>query len=596
MSGVAEAILCGIVVEILKTCYVHGKKLVQVYRHAEEYKAKDAAAMENVVSKLLNIKDFYVEFWPHTPLRDRIVLGKCLKHIHSALSVVCIGNDASLMVGTETFTAMSATDIYQRLGEYGAAVDGMGFSSSGDSRSADGFWERVKKEVGKATDKMTYSFSGKDRHTKLIRMVGEWINEIDELIAFRSNQLILRGIIRSKPLMQLVQSRNLPNTSNRIELLLTGNFTPPESVERNPLNNAVTTFDRNAITITDSAALQTTDPASDPSSITSLGCGGNRHWATFSQRTPGLSAQKVIIEFRPITQFEHTVVDVEIRTKVLRDVRSLISALRIAARSQEKLHVLDCLGLFEVPNAIGIIFKLPFEDPTRLRCQTLNSILLNETADNVLSRKLSNRITLATSLAWTLSRFHVATWVHKSFSSDNILLFQDTTKISEPDNGYSWNSPFLVGFELARSSFAFSGPLIPQPLEWKYRAYTHPDRLRRDGSPHAFVRFKKRHDIYSFGVVMLELALLCPFTAPRFQNNPNPSKNLNKLPPTELLEFFRSMAQKLSRNMGSIYADMTLRCLEGNFEIAEADDDTNDTGLTERFIEDVCVRLQSIQV
>jgi hypothetical protein len=161
--------------------------------------------------------------------------------------------------------------------------------------------------------------------------------------------------------------------------------------------------------------------------------------------------------------------------------------------------------------------------------------------------------------------------------------------------GYSWDSPFLVGFELARHSLTISDPQSQRPMEWKYRVYTHPQRLGNGGLQN-FVKFNKRHDIYSLGVVLLEIGFLTLFTAPRFVNNPDPSKNLDKLSPSELARRFRGMARSLNANMGNLYAEATLRCLEANFRVDQAEDDAEDTLLTECFIVQVCELLESIRV
>jgi hypothetical protein len=54
--------------------------------------------------------------------------------------------------------------------------------------------------------------------------------------------------------------------------------------------------------------------------------------------------------------------------------------------------------------------------------------------------------------------FYMARWVHKRFSSDNILMFQDLMVTGEEWDSVTWSSPYLVGFDLAIPNEAFSGP------------------------------------------------------------------------------------------------------------------------------------------
>ena len=122
---------------------------------------------------------------------------------------------------------------------------------------------------------------------------------------------------------------------------------------------------------------------------------------------------------------------------------------------------------------------------------------------------LEDRIALATALAWSLSSFHDAKWVHKRFTSDNILLFQSTQ-----GSEVSWGTPYLVGFELTRPNIAWSGPIDRAALLWSNRVYTHPDRVENEPST---IRFRKIHDIYSLGVVLLEIGMMTTVTSQKWE-------------------------------------------------------------------------------
>ena len=129
-------------------------------------------------------------------------------------------------------------------------------------------------------------------------------------------------------------------------------------------------------------------------------------------------------------------------------------------------------------------------------------------------------------------------------------------------------------------------------MEW---IYTHPKQLGKIGQ--TYIKFTNtRHDIYSLGVVLLEIGLLTIFTAPQFVNNSDPSKTLDRLGPSDLAQRFRGMARSLKAYMGGLYMEATLWCLEGDFRVDEAEDGTEDTLLTDRFIVQVCEVLVSIRI
>ena len=602
MSGVGEGIAAGVILQVLQTCYVYGRKWLENYRRAGEFKVQDAEEMEHTINKLLNIKEFYLAYWVQVPGRERLILARYLGRIHNLLCDNPLAQESLVtVVGTETFHALTPADVYQQLGQYTAELErsGASIASEEDRNYVERLWDTAKKEVSKVKERVAFSVVGRDRTKKVLRIVEEWIGKIDDLIGYRATLILLKHITSPRTFTEHMQRLDLPNMRNQIGLLLTNSTTLPLNIQDDTdLNPSVTVFARRAVTCM--KPFDTSPPSATSSSSfvnSTFSASGTRTnsrcWAKFAPGPMSDSPTSVIIEFKPVPVTDNPHNDEEIRTAILRQVRSLIKALRIGAREPSKFHVMDCLGLFEDLDALGIIFKPPYEDRNRFRCQTLNAIIENDSHDRFLSRSFGNRIALATALSWSLVRFHLATWVHKKISTHNILLFQDME--ADDGDGYSWDSPFLVGFELARHSLANSNPQQQRPMEWKQRIYTHPQRVGNDRHQ-TFVKFTKRHDIYSLGVVLLEIGLLHLFTAPRFVNNSDPSKNLDKLSPSALARHFQRMARSLRMNMGSLYAEATLRCLEGDFHVNEVEDDSEDTLLTERFIVQVCEVLESIRI
>src|ERR1700685_4526255 len=107
MSGFIENILCGFAVEVIKTCYVYGKKWVENYQNSDEHQQSEAVRMERIVNRLLNIKDFYIENWSRVPDKDRILLGRYLGRVHAVLSSSKLPDNLflTITIENEAFTA-----------------------------------------------------------------------------------------------------------------------------------------------------------------------------------------------------------------------------------------------------------------------------------------------------------------------------------------------------------------------------------------------------------------------------------------------------------------------------------------------------------
>jgi serine/threonine protein kinase len=112
---------------------------------------------------------------------------------------------------------------------------------------------------------------------------------------------------------------------------------------------------------------------------------------------------------------------------------------------------------------------------------------------------LSQRYKLARRIAIALLFVQSVGWVHKSIRPANILIASDANNPS-PRN---ISDAYLAGFTLARSEVGVSEPLggnPPKPDDF----YIHPTRRT------SYVRYTRTHDIYSLGVVLIELGLWMP--------------------------------------------------------------------------------------
>lgn len=156
-------------------------------------------------------------------------------------------------------------------------------------------------------------------------------------------------------------------------------------------------------------------------------------------------------------------------------------------------YLLRCDGVVELPTAHGKQFHLLFEIPVGLSTpKTLRQLLLQK---SIRKCSLSHRIRLSKQVARSVMFVHAAGFVHKNISPATVLVFHDDK--SNIELGPS----FLIGFERIRRAEGRTDKF--GDLDWEKNLYRHP--LRQGLHPEDI--FEMRHDIYSLGVCLLEIAL-----------------------------------------------------------------------------------------
>jgi hypothetical protein len=244
------------------------------------------------------------------------------------------------------------------------------------------------------------------------------------------------------------------------------------------------------------------------------------------------------------------------------------------------MHVLKCQGYFHEPqlHRFGLVFSLP----ARLGLQT-SGCSVEPQPETLLSSISSSSIKSSTSVKApkaprvTLDdRFRIASmvsiavfylqthnWLHEAIRSDNILLLQQAERNETPCSKSSLDYPFLIRFDSSRSTDGFSS-LQSNELdsgELGGLVYCHPDRNPVDGRKE--VRHQLCHDVYSIGVVLLEVGLWVPLSKLRpvreildgqRKGERTGGQSLQKL----LLEI---AAEKLPLTMGTKYCNAVVYCL-----------------------------------
>ncbi|KAF4471552.1 HET-s domain [Fusarium albosuccineum] len=182
--------------------------------------------------------------------------------------------------------------------------------------------------------------------------------------------------------------------------------------------------------------------------------------------------------------------------------------------------ILPCAGFFrdQFRQELGLVFRAPPTFPARSNNgPKVGTLLQLYRMHRVVPLDL--RIHLAWALATAVGRFHCVGWVHKSIRSNNIA-FTAMSKTSPTEqsgaeclDGADQDSSFIGGFDLSkplvfgfdhfdRSDISDEATCMDEDTSLINNLYRHPETCDRSTA-----RFKRSHDVYSLGVVLLEIAL-----------------------------------------------------------------------------------------
>ncbi|RBR09917.1 hypothetical protein FVER53590_25664 [Fusarium verticillioides] len=167
---------------------------------------------------------------------------------------------------------------------------------------------------------------------------------------------------------------------------------------------------------------------------------------------------------------------------------------------------------------------------------------------------LTLRFHTALSISLAIGAFHADGWLHKSMRSESIRFFYDQ------DDRCIYKNPYLVNFEYSRPEMAdtifASDPDVGRNL------YRHPDR---QGLP--TVKFNKAHDLYSLGVVLLEIGVWQTAASMREDYLDEYNLKASGKVTSEIKNLFLKNAEdRLAHTMGSAYKQAVIACISGEFE------------------------------
>ena len=283
----------------------------------------------------------------------------------------------------------------------------------------------------------------------------------------------------------------------------------------------------------------------------------SRALALYSEAS-GVGERAVLVEWK---RYDKDLAET-VKGQQLRRLRDL-AALLNADNKPPSLHVPHCLGYFadDWHPRVGFVFEygactLPW---------SLQEVLRGGDIPYV-----GDRFKLAHDLSLSVCILHSAGWLHKGLRSENIIFSSPASPISVPPR---LSQPLLLGFEYARPNMltAFSETIDnvgPQAL-----LYRHPQSIDAESRPRN--RFETSDDVYSLGVILLEIGLWC-----RVEELYAAGDYDGPLDPRFRKHLLHDYTPQLGRKMGKIYMDSVSACLSGHY--ANTDQGAEGTGSNEQ--------------
>ncbi|KIW35515.1 uncharacterized protein PV07_02206 [Cladophialophora immunda] len=263
--------------------------------------------------------------------------------------------------------------------------------------------------------------------------------------------------------------------------------------------------------------------------------------------------------------------DVDIPTEGSMRPAALMDELTILLNAQkpDEFCIPPCLGWS--PLREGGAQPLPafvFENPPGVDSKAIPVSLLHAMKHSP-KPSLTHRVTLAYKIAQCLLYFHVVNWLHKALRASNIIMF------SSSDNDLDIRSPYLIGFNNSRRS-QFGEATSEVPRDGHMEVYRHPD-TQLDGP---MLPFRKTFDIYSLGLILVEIAFWKPIVAVMeieeiVNKSPRATRDIQeRWVHTEL-----RLLASLRAEVGAKYSSAVEVCLKGRdaFGIDRRDTETSST-------------------
>jgi hypothetical protein len=253
------------------------------------------------------------------------------------------------------------------------------------------------------------------------------------------------------------------------------------------------------------------------------------------------------------------------------DMRARIGLLATVLKA-EKPESFRCLQLYDWDHEEhNRRFVYYFRIPENYKKKSLSLYDVIKNTKRQSRPTLDERLAMAYHIAKAVEQWHRVDWVHQSISSHNVVFLKP--EIGGRGDRWDFGAPLLHGFDFARPNGKTSIGRYVENI--RLDIYRHPERQGevRDGH-------KKEHDLYSLGIVLLEIGLWrcsrdivaqrAEQKAQKYSAMKYEAGNITKKDMAEWLE--ATARDSLAHYVGSDYRDAVLTCLTSEFGVAQDDE------------------------
>ncbi|KAH0565990.1 hypothetical protein GP486_000617 [Trichoglossum hirsutum] len=309
-----------------------------------------------------------------------------------------------------------------------------------------------------------------------------------------------------------------------------------------------------------------------------------------SKRAIGkFKGDSVLVEWKTVNSLKADSVGLGLlyRTSMEQRIKNVARLLKSEQKPKE-LRTLPCLGVVTKPGPMesvkeyGVMYKIPADT-----CVTLLEKLQEPKDEYFLGDRFSSALVLCKAVLF----LHLAGWLHKGIRSANILFMAEET--SQLD----YAKPYLVGFEYSRESEPNAQTEdVSNDLEWNL--YRHPDvqgvptepldSKTQDKPKSQRPPFSPEHDLYSLGIVLLEIGLRESVMDIYERARADPEYGNHSA-----ANFQKRLLEKEVPRLGSLvgrgYREATATCISSSFNVDP------DKSLDEVFYTDVVRKMDNLR-